>query len=91
MCLFQALATAVWSVLRAKRRMLKFPKGFMAHFYSISEKISPLMAWGFLGPDESLKETCLYFKVNILQNYETHVILINASENACVLPVLSLF
>lgn len=60
---FQALATAVWSVLRAKRRMLKFPKGFMAHFYSISEKISPLMAWGFLGPDENLKETCLYFKV----------------------------
>lgn len=49
------------------------------------------MAWGFLGPDESLKETCLYFKVNILQNYETHVILINASENACVLPILSLF
>ncbi|XKL68352.1 hypothetical protein PGB90_003843 [Kerria lacca] len=61
-----ALATAVWSVLRAKRRMLRFPDGFMAHFYSISEKISPLMAWGFLGPDEKLKETCLYFKEQVM-------------------------
>ncbi|XP_065202883.1 mitoguardin [Planococcus citri] len=61
-----ALATAVWSVLRAKKRMLKFPNGFMAHFYSISEKISPLMAWGFLGPDEDLKETCVYFKEQVM-------------------------
>lgn len=28
-----ALATAVWSVLKAKRRFLKFPNGFMSHFY----------------------------------------------------------
>lgn len=57
-----ALATAVWSVLKAKRRMLVYPNGFMAHFYSISEQMSPIMAWGFLGPDEELKEMCQYFK-----------------------------
>ncbi|XP_066155318.1 mitoguardin [Euwallacea fornicatus] len=57
-----ALTTAVWSVLKAKRRRLKFPNGFMAHFYSISEQMSPLLAWGFLGSDESLRETCVYFK-----------------------------
>lgn len=56
----------MWSVLKAKRRMLKFPDGFMAHFYTISEQISPLMAWGFLGPDENLKETCLYFKEQVM-------------------------
>ncbi|XP_066260011.1 mitoguardin [Euwallacea similis] len=57
-----ALTTAVWSVLKAKRRRLKFPNGFMAHFYSISEQMSPLLAWGFLGSDESLRETCVYFR-----------------------------
>ncbi|XP_055591055.1 mitoguardin [Uranotaenia lowii] len=57
-----ALTTAVWSVLKAKKRMLKFPNGFMSHFYSITEQLSPLMVWGFFGPDEDLKEVCKYFK-----------------------------
>lgn len=57
-----ALTTAVWSVLRTKKRLLKFPNGFMSHFYMISEQISPLMAWGFFGPDENLKEVCKYFR-----------------------------
>ncbi|XP_046688077.1 mitoguardin-like, partial [Homalodisca vitripennis] len=61
-----ALTTAVWSVLKAKRRMLKFPDGFMAHFYAISEQMSPLMAWGFLGPDENLKSICLYFREQVM-------------------------
>ncbi|XP_065163506.1 mitoguardin isoform X2 [Atheta coriaria] len=61
-----ALTTAVWSVLKAKRRMLRFPSGFMAHFYNISEQLSPLLAWGFLGPDESLKETCTFFKDQVM-------------------------
>jgi len=55
---FQALTTAVWSVLKAKKRMLKFPNGFMSHFYVISEQISPLMAWGFFGPNENLRTSC---------------------------------
>lgn len=58
----QALTTAVWSVLKAKRRMLKYSNGFMAHFYAISEQISPMMAWGFFGPNENLSEVCHYFK-----------------------------
>lgn len=45
--------------------MLKYPRGFMAHFYAISEQMSPLMAWGFLGPDEKLREMCFYFRVII--------------------------
>lgn len=61
-----ALTTAVWSVLKAKRRMLKFPNGFMSHFYVISEQLSPLMAWGFFGPDENLRNICHYFREEIL-------------------------
>lgn len=61
-----ALTTAVWSVLRTKKRLLKFPNGFMSHFYMISEQISPLMAWGFFGPDENLKEVCKYFREQTL-------------------------
>ncbi|KAJ8300905.1 hypothetical protein KUTeg_022424 [Tegillarca granosa] len=59
-----ALSTAVWSVLKAKRRMLKFSDGFIAHFYSVSEYISPVLTWGFLGPQSDLKDLCLYFKVS---------------------------
>lgn len=62
-----ALNTAVWSVLRAKKRMLKFSDGFMAYFYLISEQISPIMAWGFFGADENLKEVCHYFKNQVVE------------------------
>lgn len=61
-----ALSTAVWSVLKAKRTMLKFPKGFIAQFYSVSETTSPVLAWGFLGPDGPLKDMCNFFKNQIL-------------------------
>jgi hypothetical protein len=56
------MTTAVWSVLKAKKRMLKFQDGFMAHFYLVSEQIMPLMAWGFFGCDENLKDVCQYFR-----------------------------
>ncbi|XP_076030639.1 mitoguardin isoform X2 [Oratosquilla oratoria] len=61
-----ALATAVWSVLKAKRRMLRYQDGFVAHFYDVSEHLSPVLAWGFLGPDADLKELCAFFKDQIL-------------------------
>lgn len=61
-----ALATAVWSVLKAKRRMLKYPKGFMAHFYAVTEHVSPVLAWGFLGPSGDLQNSCYIFKDSIL-------------------------
>lgn len=62
-----ALTTAVWSVLKAKRRRLRFPNGFMAHFYTLSEQLSPLLAWGFLGSDELLRDTCVYFKQQVME------------------------
>ncbi|UYV77532.1 FAM73B, partial [Cordylochernes scorpioides] len=61
-----ALGTAVWSVLKAKRRLLRYSKGFISHFYSITEYLSPTLAWGFFGPNEELKEICLYFKEEVV-------------------------
>lgn len=62
-----ALATACWSVLKAKRRLLMVPDGFISHFYSISEHVSPVLAFGFLGPRQHLTEVCIIFKQQVLQ------------------------
>ncbi|OCT57554.1 hypothetical protein XELAEV_18003335mg [Xenopus laevis] len=62
-----ALATACWSVLKAKRRLLMVPDGFISHFYSVSEHVSPVLAYGFLGPKEHLTEVCNFFKNQIVQ------------------------
>jgi hypothetical protein len=64
----KALATAVWSVLKAKRRKLLYQDGFISHFYGIMEHLSPVLAWGFLGPESDLKKSCFIFKV---KNNET--------------------
>ncbi|CAG9098285.1 unnamed protein product [Plutella xylostella] len=61
-----ALTTAVWSVIKAKRRYLQYPDGFMAHFYSISEHLLPVLVWGFLGPRERLREVCQNFQSEIV-------------------------
>ncbi|KAB7501719.1 Mitoguardin-2, partial [Armadillidium nasatum] len=60
-----ALATAIWSVLKAKRRVLKYQDGFVSHFYDVSEHLSPVLIWGFLGPDHRLREVCSFFKDQI--------------------------
>ncbi|XP_043840027.1 mitoguardin 2 [Dromiciops gliroides] len=61
-----ALATACWSVLKAKRRLLMVPDGFISHFYSVSEHVSPVLAFGFLGPRPQLAEVCTFFKHQIV-------------------------
>ena len=58
-----ALSTAVWTVLKAKRRLLKYPKGFISYFYSINEHLVPTLAWGFLGNSKKLNDLCTFFKV----------------------------
>ncbi|XP_072176828.1 mitoguardin 2-like [Diadema setosum] len=62
-----ALATAVWSVLAAKTRMLQNPSGFLAKMYAISHHMTPALAWGFMGTNEELKEMMAYFKNQVLQ------------------------
>lgn len=47
--------------------MLKFSDGFIAKFYAISEHTSPVLAWGFMGPESQLKQLCLLFKESVLK------------------------
>ena len=61
-----ALQTAVWSVIAAKRRLLKYSNGFKAKFYNVSEILLPVLAWGFFGPDESLGQLMNFFKDQVL-------------------------
>lgn len=50
-----------------KRQMLKYDSGFLAHFYSISEQITPVLVWGFLGPEDNLRTTCHYFREQMIE------------------------
>ncbi|XP_072918680.1 mitoguardin 1 isoform X2 [Hemitrygon akajei] len=61
-----AVASSCWSVLKTKRQQMKVPNGFIAHFYSVCEHISPVLAWGFLGPRNSLYDLCCFFKEQVL-------------------------
>lgn len=69
----KALATAVWSVLKAKRKILKYPNGFISHFYSINEDLVPILAWGFLGTDKSMNNLCLFLKVSFKISQLNHI------------------
>lgn len=42
---------------------VQVPDGFISHFYAISEHVSPVLAFGFLGPRQHLSEVCTIFKV----------------------------
>ena len=56
------LDSTVWTVLLAKRKLLKYPEGFYAHYYSVVGTLLPALAWGFLGPDENLLRICNRFR-----------------------------
>uniref|UniRef100_A0A1I7XW57 Exocyst subunit Exo70 family protein n=1 Tax=Heterorhabditis bacteriophora TaxID=37862 RepID=A0A1I7XW57_HETBA len=64
---YSTISTIVWSMLKAKRKRLKNPNGFIAHFYNISEAVSPAITLGFLGTDGRIGELCQYFKEQITQ------------------------
>lgn len=64
-----ALETAVWSILKAKRKLLKFPNGMISKFYQLNEYLVPVLAWGFLGTDSDLNRRCLFMKVSLFPLY----------------------
>ncbi|XP_030259309.1 mitoguardin 1 [Sparus aurata] len=61
-----AVASSCWSVMKQKRQHMKVADGFIAHFYTVCEQISPVLAWGFLGPKSSLHDFCCFFKDQVL-------------------------
>lgn len=62
-----ALETAVWSILKAKRKLLKYPNGLISRFYSLNEYLVPVLAWGFLGTDKELTKSCTFMKNHIVE------------------------
>jgi len=61
-----ALQTAIWSVFQAKRRLLKDHKGFKSRFYTVSEILTPTLAWAFFGTNESLLNLVNDFKREVV-------------------------
>ncbi|OQR67104.1 protein FAM73B-like [Tropilaelaps mercedesae] len=61
-----ALSTAIWSVIKAKKSRVKVENGFFTHFYGVAENLTPVLAWGFLGTNQDLKETCVFFKQEVM-------------------------
>merc|ERR1719158_2312549 len=57
-----ALHTAIWSVFKAKRKLLRYSDGFKAQFYNLSEIVMPTLAWGFFGPDENMNSLMCFFR-----------------------------
>ncbi|MGH0152984.1 UNVERIFIED_CONTAM: hypothetical protein FKN15_059547 [Acipenser sinensis] len=52
--------------LHCVRQACQVPDGFIAHFYAVCEHVSPVLAWGFLGPKSSLHDFCSFFKDQVL-------------------------
>ncbi|KAM5147957.1 mitoguardin 1 [Mantella aurantiaca] len=61
-----AVTSSCWSVLKQKKQQIKVPEGFFSHFYAVCEHICPVLAWGFLGPRNSLNDLCCFYKVQVL-------------------------
>lgn len=60
-----SLQTAVSAVMRRKRSKLIVQDGFFAHFYSMLDHLSPVLAWGFMGTNEDLKFKCFSLKDSV--------------------------
>ncbi|XP_054920952.1 mitoguardin isoform X3 [Dermacentor andersoni] len=60
-----ALSAAIWSLFKAKKGLLPFSHGFFSHYYALMEQIVPVLAWGFLGTDNDLKDMCKFFKASL--------------------------
>ncbi|KAG8437196.1 hypothetical protein GDO86_008042 [Hymenochirus boettgeri] len=61
-----AVASSCWSLLKQKRQQMKVPNGFFLHFYNICEQLSPVLAWGFLGPKTPFYDLCCLYKDQLL-------------------------
>ncbi|KAF6780174.1 hypothetical protein AHF37_00406 [Paragonimus kellicotti] len=57
-----ALDSTIWTILLAKRKLLKYADGFYAHYYTLVGTVTPALAWGFLGPDEGALRMCNRFR-----------------------------
>uniref|UniRef100_A0A914D1L5 Uncharacterized protein n=1 Tax=Acrobeloides nanus TaxID=290746 RepID=A0A914D1L5_9BILA len=61
-----SLNSIIWSMLKAKRARLAYRDGFIAHFYDISQVVSPTLTMALLGGSlKNIENLCIDFKENI--------------------------
>lgn len=77
-----ALDSTVWTILLAKRKLLKYPDGFYAHYYSMVGTVLPALAWGFLGPNENYFHICDRFREIIISFIRESFICYDASTSS---------
>ncbi|TNN13645.1 Mitoguardin 2 [Schistosoma japonicum] len=89
-----ALDSTVWTILLAKRKLLKYPDGFYAHYYSMVGTVLPALAWGFLGPNENYFRICDRFREIIISFirelficYDTSTLITTTSSCSNGLPL----
>jgi len=62
-----SLTTCVWSIIKAKKGRVTVKNGFLYHYYSLWENVSPILAWGFMGPKSNkLSILCENLHKNLL-------------------------
>ncbi|CAF0903315.1 unnamed protein product [Adineta steineri] len=62
----QALNKAVSCALRVRRATAKHQEGFLTTFLTLIEDMTPIFAWGILGPDSPVKSMCTFIKDTVL-------------------------
>ncbi|CAF0766691.1 unnamed protein product [Rotaria sordida] len=62
----QALNKAVSCALKVRRATAKYQDGFLTTFLTLIEDMTPVFAWGILGPDSSVKPMCIFLKDAVL-------------------------
>ncbi|CAF0899988.1 unnamed protein product [Rotaria sp. Silwood1] len=62
----QALNKAVSCALKIRRATAKHQDGFLTTFLTLIEDMTPVFAWGILGPDSSVKPMCTFLKDTVL-------------------------
>lgn len=62
-----SLTTCVWSIIKAKKGRVAVKNGFLYHYYSLWENVSPILCWGFMGPKSNkLSILCENLHKNLL-------------------------
>uniref|UniRef100_A0AC35F614 Uncharacterized protein n=1 Tax=Panagrolaimus sp. PS1159 TaxID=55785 RepID=A0AC35F614_9BILA len=60
------LNNLVWSMIKYKRQKLVEKDGFVSHFYDVSQIVSPMLIYAFIGDGpKAFQELCLYFKESV--------------------------
>ncbi|CAF0885397.1 unnamed protein product [Adineta ricciae] len=62
----QALNKAVSCALKVRRATAKHQDGFLTTFLTLIEDMTPVFAWGILGPDSPVKPMCTFIKDTVL-------------------------